>query len=595
MFRRYFSIARFMLRSFRSYIGALFLMLVLGLVSGAFESVGIASVIPLFYLVTKQPALVGTERISRVIQWVFDFAHLTLTPVTLLSFIAGLFILKAIVQITTRYISARSVSSFEATVRRILFRRTLKTSWTFLSRQKLGYLEGVLLYDVERASTLFSNITNIIITATTFAMYAAVAMTISGRITLVTLALGLLISLCASPLFMRIRRLISAATHVQKELNHHVAEHMLSAKSIKALAVERPVTIEANGIFEKLRIARVRTALFRQTTLAFIEPLGFLLIAGLFMYSYQRPGFALASFAVVMYLINQMFNYLQSFQGQLHLINELIPYLRTTMKYRREISEHRETDEGTRPFSLKQEIAFRDVSFSYDPKRPVLSHINFAIPRGEHVAIIGPSGVGKTTVVDLLLRLYDPKSGHIIIDENDAGTYKLRSWRRHIGYVPQDGLLLNTSVHENIKFYDKRVTQQDVIDAAKAANIYDTIMDLPKKFETTTGERGVELSGGQRQRIVLARALARKPAILILDEATSSIDSESEALIQKAVDGLHGNITVITITHRITSAMHADRIMVLEGGTIVEQGSPQELAATSSSYVARLLETAGVQ
>lgn len=593
MFRRYISIAQFMFRSFHSYIGALLLMFVLGLISGAFESIGIASIIPLFYLVTDQPLLVGTERISRVMQWVFDVIHLPLNPITLLSFIAGLFILKAIVQITTRYIGARSIASFEATVRCILFRRTLKTSWTFLSRQKLGYLEGVLLYDVERASTLFASITSIIVTITTFLMYAAVAMTISGRITLITITLGLVIFICASPFFARIRRLISASTHVQKELNHHVAEHMLSAKSIKALAVEKPVTAEANSIFEKLRIAKIRTSLFRQTTLAVIEPIGFMLIASLFIYSYQRPGFALASFAVIMYLINQMFNYLQSFQGQFHLINELIPYLRTTMRYRREISQHRETDEGTRPFSLKQEIAFRDISFSYNPKRPVLSNVSFNIQRGEHIAIIGPSGAGKTTVVDLLLRLYEPLSGHILIDGNKAHDYRLRSWRRHIGYVPQDGLLLNTSVYENIRFYDTRVSKQDLIDAAKTANIYDTVMELPQEFETTTGERGVELSGGQRQRIILARALARKPAVLILDEATSSIDSESEALIQKAVDSLHGNITVITITHRITSAMHADRILVLDDGRITEQGTPQELAANTSSYIARLLSAIG--
>ncbi len=567
-------------------------MLTLGLISGLFESIGIASVIPLFYLVSNQSQLGGTERITDIVQSVFSFLHTTLTPSSLLIFIASLFVLKAIIQVTTRYIGTRTVATFEETIRSILFRRTMRTNWEFLSRQKLGYLEGVLLYDVERNSALFTNIVNSIITSATFIMYAAVAMTISVRITLITLALEFVLFMCARPFFSRIRKLTSVVVKVQKDLNHHVAEHMLSAKSIKALAIERPVIAEANDIFGKLKKARIRTTLFRQTTLAVIEPLGFMLIAGLFLYSYQRPGFVLASFAVIIYLINQMFGYLQTFQSQFHAINEMIPYLRTTMKYRREVAQYREEDEGAQPFSFKRSIAFEDISFSYIPERQVLSNITFSINRGEHVAIIGPSGVGKTTVVDLLLRLYEPQKGRVLIDDNDSSRYKLRSWRRHIGYVPQDGLLLNTSVSENIRFYDNHASTQDIIDAAKAANIYDTIMNLPQGFDTFTGERGVQLSGGQRQRIILARALVRKPDIIIFDEATSSIDSESEALIQKAVENLHGNVTIITITHRITSAMHTDRILVLDQGRIVEEGTPQELAENPSSYVARLLELA---
>lgn len=588
--QRYFSIVRFLWRSFRTYVGAIFLMLLLGLVSGFFESLGIASVIPLFYLVSNSMPLGDAGRISQIVQSTFSFLHIPLDPISLLSFIAGLFILKAIIQLISRYTGTRTVSLFEKKIRSILFRRTLRTNWAFLSRQKLGYLEGVLLYDVERATALFTNIVNSIITSTTFLMYVLVAMAISIRITLIVLALELVLFVCAGPFFARVRKLTSLVVRVQKNLNHHVAEHMLSAKSIKALAVEGPVITEADNIFEKLCIARVRTTLFRQTTLAIVEPLGFLLIAGLFLYSYQSPHFALASFAVIIYLINQMFGYLKTFQSQFHAINELIPYLRTTMKYRREISQYREEDRSTLSFLFEQSLSFENVSFSYIPGRPVLSGVSFTINRGEHVTIVGPSGAGKTTVVDLLLRLYEPEKGRILIDENNATTYQLRSWRRHIGYVPQDGLLLNTSVYENIRFYDKRVTKQDIIDAAKAANIYDTIMGLAQGFETVTGERGVQLSGGQRQRIILARALARKPQVIVFDEATSSIDSESEALIQKAVERLHGNVTIISITHRITSAMHSDRILVLDHGHITEQSTPEELAKNPSSYVSRLLE-----
>lgn len=586
---RYFSLTRFLLRSFWRYVWSFVLMMALGLVSGGFESLGIASVIPLFYLVTGQSQLQGTERISKIIQWFFGTIHTALTPTSLIIFIGGLFILKAVVQVATRYLNALTVANFEEGIRRILFRRTLGTSWTFLSQQKLGHLEGILLYDVERGSTLMASIASVITTGTTFLMYAVVAMTISVRITAITLGLGATLFLLFKPLFSKIRKLITKSSLVQKELNHHVAEHMLSAKSIKALAVEQPVIDEAYTMFHSLRTAKIHTALFRQSTMAVLEPVGFILIGSLFVYSYQKPGFAIASFAIIMYLVNQMFNYLQSLQSQIHLANELIPYLRSAMRYRRQVALHKEVSEGTRPFSFKQELTFQGVTFSYVEARPVLHDITFSIHAGEHVAIVGPSGTGKTTIVDLLLRLLEPATGQITTDAKPVKEIRLKSWRRHIGYVPQDGLLLNTSVLENIRFYDPRITEKDIIAAAKAANIYDTVMALPEQFNTTTGERGVELSGGQRQRIILARALARRPAILVLDEATSSIDTESEALIQKAIASLRGKITVIAITHRLTSIGDMDRVIVIEDGCVAEEGSPQELMKRKDSYLARLL------
>ena len=200
------------------------------------------------------------------------------------------------------------------------------------------------------------------------------------------------------------------------------------------------------------------------------------------------------------------------------------------------------------------------------------------------VGLIGPSGAGKTTIVDLLLRLFVPSSGKILIDGESVDTVTLSEWRKHIGYVSQDMFLMNDTIENNIRFYNQNLTQQEIIEAARLANIDQFIDSLPNKFSTIIGERGTLLSGGERQRVILARVLARRPDILILDEATSALDNESEALIQKAIETLHGKITVLVIAHRLSTIKAVDKLIALENGRIREQGRPASLLKDKESY-----------
>jgi ABC-type multidrug transport system fused ATPase/permease subunit len=206
------------------------------------------------------------------------------------------------------------------------------------------------------------------------------------------------------------------------------------------------------------------------------------------------------------------------------------------------------------------------------------------VQKGEMIGIIGPSGAGKTTLVDILLRLLKPQNGIILADDVDIDSIDLDSWHKNVGYVSQDIFLLNDTIEANIKFYSNSVSQNDVIAASKMANIYDFIQELPNKFDTPTGERGVKLSGGQKQRIALARTLARKPSILILDEATSALDNESEKRIQEVIENLKGKMTVLVIAHRLGTVMNCDNLLVLDKGKIIEEGKPQELLKDKESY-----------
>lgn len=581
------SMSRLLRRSFRSYFSTFATMIGLGFVGGLFEGVGIASVIPLFYVITGQ-TIEGTDKISHSILWVLRSIHLPMTPPVLLGFITLLFIGKGFVQFGVRYINAIIVTRFEEKLRRALLERTLRTTWSYLLSQKSGRLESILLYDAERGASTASLLSNIIILCTTFSAYVVVALTISWPITLTTLAIGTLMFFFLKPVFWRIRQLQTQAAQTMKEMTHHVTEHLLSAKSIKAMALEIPVITEANVLFARLRQAKVSTSLYRQATLATIDPIGFLVIAALFLLNWRSPDFSIVSFAVVMYLVQKMFSYIGSLSSQVQALNDAYPYLKAVMSWRKKTRLNREEDEGTQPFVLRRELRLEHVGFAYREDRPILTDLNLSIPRGQLIGLVGPSGVGKTTVVDLILRLFHPQTGRITADDIDIREIAIGDWRRHLAYVPQDGLLLNASIRENIRFYSD-ASDEEIMQAAHQANIHDVIEALPEGYDTSAGERGVTLSGGQRQRIILARALARHPAILILDEATSAIDTESEKLIHDAITRLRGTTIVIIITHRLSTLNYLDRLVVLEGGAIKEEGTPDELLARSDSYLARLL------
>ncbi len=233
---------------------------------------------------------------------------------------------------------------------------------------------------------------------------------------------------------------------------------------------------------------------------------------------------------------------------------------------------------------VKGEVEYRNLSFSYQPGSLILQQLNFQIKPGEMIALVGASGAGKTTLVNLLPRFYEPQKGTILIDGIDIQTVTLNSLRQQIGIVPQEVILFSGTVAQNIAFGQAYYDIKQVENAAKIANAHSFISQLPNSYETLIGERGVNLSGGQRQRIAIARAVLLNPKILILDEATSALDSESEALVQEALERLMQGRTVFVIAHRLATVRQADRILVIEKGNVIESGTHQELLQKGDRY-----------
>lgn len=570
-------------KAFKDYKRQFFIIVILGFLAGIFGGLGISAVIPIFSILTGQ-SVGGADIVSELIEKLFNFLRLPFNLPFLVSFIALLFVLKAIVQFSAKYFNAKIAAEYEESIRNKLFGATMRSAWPYLLNQKTGFLERVIMNDTYRSSDIIFRIANLILLGTSLAMYTVVALGISAKITLMTIGFGVFLFVVFKPFFYKTRKVSEELAYIEKTVTHHISEGIIGAKIMKTLSAEAELIGRNRKYFEKLKEARKKTALYLYFVGSSYEPIGFIFIAILFIVYHKTPQFNVISFAAVIYLVQKIFAYAQSMQGNAYQVIEAAPYLRVISDYHSLSKKNAEEKGGDAVFNFKDSLEFKEVRFSYGKERKILANISFSVRKGEMIGLVGPSGAGKTTIADLFLRLFRPDSGSILIDGINISEINIDNWRKNVGYVSQDMFLINDTIKNNIKFFDDSVSEKDMFAAANAANIYDFIIDLPEGFETMVGERGVKLSVGQRQRVVLARALARNPQILILDEATSSLDSKSESMIQKAIESLKGKVTVVAIAHRLSTIMKSDNLFVLDEGKILEEGPPSALLKNKDSH-----------
>ena len=568
---------------FRAYRWHLFWLVALGFTGALLEGVGINAAIPLLSFLTGGDG-VPADPISRAIASVFAFVHIPFSFRYLLIFIVGLFLLRAVAVALFAFIRGWIVADFLSTESREMFRRLLESSWPYLLKQKIGHLHNTLVRDIQRTSSLFDMTTQIIQSATGFLMYFTVAFIISPLMTLLALVgAGVLLG-TIRPL---LRRTVDSGAKMatsEKQIAQFLSEHIIGMKLVKAGGVAREALRQGQRLLLELRYSYVRIMLVRAISGSLFQPFSIIFVVFLFFVMYQTPDFSIISFAATLYLIQKIFTYAESAQSSLHGLGEVLPYVRNVLQFKKELEDSREVQLiGGEPFSFKQTLELKNVFLSYGKKR-VLRDFSCTVKRGEVVGIVGPSGAGKTSVADILLRLFTPDNGEVLLDGVPMERISIDEWRAHVGYVPQEVFLFNESVEENVRFY-RDIPREQVIEALRQANIYDTVTALPEGLATHIGDRGVMLSGGQRQRIALARALAGNPSILVLDEATSALDSESEGLIQESILALRGRVTVIMIAHRLSTIEKADTILVLKDGRVTEQGSFRELRTNPESYI----------
>ena len=569
--------------AFGKYKLQIFFLIILGFVTGFLEGIGVNAAIPLISFATKEGPS-EADAVSRTIEKAFLYFNIDFSLKYLLIFICLLFVFKAIILIFCNYIRIKISANYEEQTRNNLFSKTINANWPYLLKQKLGYLETVLKIDIAKSTSLLDTISAAIITLTGLIIYVTIAINISLHITLFALALGSILFLSLKPLIYRTRMLSREIATINKQSAHYVNENIIGIKTIKAMFVNNKIIEIGKKYFNKLKKFKVKILLFRNAASFLFQPISLIFVCTVFAFAYKTPDFSFAAFIPVTYLVYRIFQYIQSLQKNLHTANDSIPYLKDVLSFEKEANKNREKSKGSGHFKFNNNLEFRNVSFSYNTGNIVLANLNFNIKKGEMIGLIGPSGVGKTTIVDLILRLFHLSDGKILIDGNNVSGIDIKEWRKNIGYIPQDIFLMNDTIANNISFYDDTISDEEIKQATKKANIYNFIQTLPNKFSAVVGERGILLSAGQRQRIVIARILARNPKLLILDEATSALDNESEIRIQRVVENLRGKITVLVIAHRLSTVINCDRLMILEGGKIIEQGVPNELLKDKKSY-----------
>ena len=569
-------------RAFYKYKRGIAALIGLGFLSGILGGVGIGAIIPLFSFVSGQIAV--NDPVSKILKWAFGVIGVEFSLSLVVTILVLLFVFKAVFLYFANLISAKVALDYERRTREELFKHTMVANWHYLKDHKIGYLSQMVVDDINVSASLLSNISMVILSATSVIAYIAVAVGISLSVTIAAIIIGLGMFFIFKPFFFKIRKLSKQAVRISKEAAHYINQHLLGAKTVKSMAVEDKVLEGGMAYFKELARAKFNLARYNNFMGNFLEPLTLAVIIPIFLFSYKSSSFNIASFAAILYLVQKIFSFVQTIQIRISLINQGIPNLTAVLNYQTEAKRHKEQVGGGDDFKFDFSLKFEGVVFNYDEaEEKILDGLNLTVNKGEMLGLIGHSGSGKTTIADLLMRLFEPKSGKITVDGKELSATNVARWRKNVGYVSQEMLLLNDTIANNIRFCGDGISDENIIEAAKLANIYDFITQRPENFNAMVGERGLKLSAGQRQRIVLARVLARKPKILILDEATSALDNESEVAIQNALEKLRGKITVIIIAHRLSTLSNADRLVVLENGKIAEEGSPKSLLENTNS------------
>ncbi|MER9298936.1 ABC transporter ATP-binding protein/permease [Mesorhizobium sp. M0621] len=568
------------------------LFLILGSLT---EGISILLLIPLLHLVGRpdQDFAVRLPN-SDFVHWLVPDGTLQLT--TVLCVLVGLVAVQAAFNRFKSVYMAKLLFDFINRVRLNLFESIGKARWGVFTRMRSSDLDHALTGDIDRVQGAAFSLLMLVQIAVLLAGYLMISVFISPVMTLFAVIIGILMFVALQPFRTRATAFGRVLTANRQDQYRTVSEFLGGIKVAKSLNVEDSYFAQLQSTLEKMkadnidyvRNSTIGTAVFQVAS-----------VVGLSLFIYValvRFNLSLAEIVVLLLVFMRIAPRFMDMQTQAQQVLINLPAYTAMRSMQARFDAEREPDdsggigEGGK-LSLATGLNIRDVSFGYgdDPTKAVVVGITFGLPAGKVTALIGPSGSGKSTIADMLLGLLEPTAGKMLVDgiEIDAGNR--RRWRDQVAYVPQDVFLLHDTIAANLRLAARQASDDDLWAALRSAHAGEFVERLDLKLETVVGDRGVRLSGGERQRIALARALLRKPSLLILDEATSALDWQNQSLIARSIDGLRGTMTILTIAHRPSMIAFADWVVAMENGRIVEVGQYQRLKEKAGSRLSRML------
>ncbi len=498
-------------------------------------------------------------------------------------------ILKGISEYVSSYLMAKIGQTTVLHLRRDLYAHILNQSSDFFQKNRTNFLISRLVVScgaIEQAVT--NNFRDILRESFTLIFSLGAAFYLNWRLTAFALVIAPIIGVLTSKFSKSLRKLADVSLEGNKLMNDTAQESLSNQAIVKAYTAELREKFRFYKVAEIIANANLRSAKIGATSPPIIELIGIISIVTLLFFGLREINVgrldAAQFFLLLFYLLNS-YDPMRKISRQHNLLFQAFAAAKDVWDVMDLRNELPEKPNAVTLYPLKNKIELRDVSFNYsDEEKSVLKNINLEIPKGSMVALVGESGGGKSSLIKLIQRLYDPTEGAIFWDETDLRDAEILSLKKQIALVTQETVLFNETIRYNISYGNPDASDADIKEAARVAFADQFIEELPNGYETIVGERGIFLSGGQRQRIAIARAVLVNAPVLILDEATSALDTESERLVQKALENLTENRTSIVIAHRLSTVRKADKIVVMQRGKIIETGTHEQLLKKGGIY-----------